>query len=339
MNGRLENDLKREKKIKIKLIHLPDYVKKWDNYLAASEKSTTTRKDYINKIAKFLRFFNEDVSRVSVNEFTKANVDTYLATLSTTTRSGVLKRTSDSFKQTVWSCLNNFFEFLLEYGYITEMPINIKKKPKNNDLARINAEREMLDKYDFQHIIDAIKEGQGSFKEKTATRQKKWKYRDLSIMYLFMSTGMRESALSEINISDIDWDSNKLLVIDKGDRFHEYYLNSVTKESLLKWLETRKQVVKNPENNALFLSYQGERISASGLRKMVNKYCMEALGVHISPHKLRAGFCSIMYEKTRDIEKVRRMVGHSDITTTQRYIVTDKQEKKEASDIMESIFE
>ncbi|MEE3416989.1 MAG: site-specific integrase, partial [Prevotella sp.] len=57
----------------------------------------------------------------------------------------------------------------------------------------------------------------------------------------------------------------------------------------------------------------------------------------LSPHKLRSGFCSIMYSKTHDIEFVRRAVGHSNVATTQRYIVTNKDEKKKSAEIMESI--
>ena len=338
MNGRLENDLKREKIIKGKLVSMPDYVKKWDAYLAASEKSTTTRRDYIYKIASFLRYINKDINHVKVTDFTKLNVDSYLATLSTVTdRNGNIRKSSDSFKQTVWSCLNNFFEFLIEYGYISEKPINMKKKPKNNDLSRINSNRILLDKYDFQDILEAVENGAGSWKAKT--RQLKWKDRDLSIILLFMTTGMRETALSEINLSDIDWNEDKLVIVDKGDRTHEYYLNDKTKTAILNWLSIRSEVLKDTNEEALFLTYQGKRISASGLRKLVAKYCKEGLNIEISPHKLRSGFCSIMYEKTRDIEKVRRMVGHSNIATTQRYIVTDRQEKKEASLIMESILE
>lgn len=284
-----------------------------------------------------LKYINNDISKVAVEDFTKMNVDGYLATLATTVDvKGNIRKTSDSYKQTVWCCLNSFFEFLIEYGYIKEKPINMKKKPKNNDLSRINSNRVLLDKYDFRDIIEAVEEGAGSWKAKT--RQKKWKNRDLSIMYLFLTTGMRESALSEINISDIDWEENKIVVTDKGDKTHEYYLTDKTRESIINWLEDRRELYVENED-ALFITYQGKRVSAKTLQRLVDKYCMEAFREHISPHKLRAGFCSIMYDKTKDIEKVRRMVGHSNISTTQRYIVTNRQEKREAAEIMNSIFD
>ena len=86
--------------------------------------------------------------------------------------------------------------------------------------------------------------------------------------------------------------------------------------------------------DALFISKYGERISAKGVSNIVKKYTEEALGKPLSPHKLRAGFCSILYNKTHDTEFVRRAVGHSNISTTQRYIVTDGDEKRQSASII-----
>ena len=88
---------------------------------------------------------------------------------------------------------------------------------------------------------------------------------------------------------------------------------------------------------ALFVDKDGDRVTRSTIDNIVNKYTKAALGKPLSPHKLRAGFCSIMYNKTHDIEFVRRAVGHSNISTTQRYIVTSKEEKRKASEIMDKI--
>ena len=70
---------------------------------------------------------------------------------------------------------------------------------------------------------------------------------------------------------------------------------------------------------------------------VVRKYSKIGLGYEISPHKLRSGYCSILYNKTGDIEFVRRAVGHSRVDTTQRYIVTKGSEKEKAAEIMEGL--
>ena len=73
------------------------------------------------------------------------------------------------------------------------------------------------------------------------------------------------------------------------------------------------------------------------LTEIVQKYTGRALGKPLSPHKLRAGYCSILYNKTHDAEFVRRAVGHANVATTQRYIVTKGNERKKAAEIMASI--
>ena len=72
--------------------------------------------------------------------------------------------------------------------------------------------------------------------------------------------------------------------------------------------------------------------------ELVDKYAYKALGYHISPHKLRSGLASILYEEKHDIEFVRRVIGHSNVATTQRYIVTNNAEREETANIMGNIF-
>ena len=57
--------------------------------------------------------------------------------------------------------------------------------------------------------------------------------------------------------------------------------------------------------------------------------------MHVSPHKIRAGVASILYEETKDIEFVRRAIGHTNVATTQRYIRTENKEREKASKLLE----
>jgi site-specific recombinase XerD len=88
------------------------------------------------------------------------------------------------------------------------------------------------------------------------------------------------------------------------------------------------------DQDALFVTEKGNRLASVSISRLVEKYCEEGLGYKISPHKLRSGFCSILYNKTHDAEFVRRAVGHSNIATTQRYIKTNDNEKEIASNII-----
>ena len=110
------------------------------------------------------------------------------------------------------------------------------------------------------------------------------------------------------------------------------------RNALVDWIEDRKEKLSNHHTDALFISNQRKRIGINAVVSIVKKYSLEGLGYEITPHKLRAAFCTILYEKTGDIEFVRRAVGHSCIETTQRYIVDDDSAKDEAASIMGKIF-
>ena len=163
--------------------------------------------------------------------------------------------------------------------------------------------------------------------------------RDIAILTVLMTTGMRKTALTSLDISDYDSNNNTLTVIDKEDTVHVYPINNEIKTALNNWLKVRyKFMSKNTTTDALFISNSGSRISGSTIREIVKKYTKKAIGIEYSPHKIRAGYCSILYDKTGDIEFVRRAVGHSNVTTTQRYIRTDASERDRAIDLLNGIF-
>ena len=92
------------------------------------------------------------------------------------------------------------------------------------------------------------------------------------------------------------------------------------------------------EVNALFVGYKSyKRMDAQAIITVVRTYTSIGIGFSLSPHKLRAAYCTILYSKTKDIDFVRKAVGHSSITTTQRYIVDDGSTKKKSADIMYSV--
>lgn len=334
MKGRLENDIKIEKVIMATLSKMPYFVTEWYYNLKASKKEATTCNDFINKVKRFLLFINEDMINIKPEDITLLNTEKYFIFIQKKNDgNGNIVYTSNSYQYGIWCALHNFFKFMINRRYISENYIEQIEKPKNNDLDKINENRILLTKKDFNKIINAVNEGVGS--NKAISHQQKYKSRDLSIIMLFMTTGMRREALSEINIEDLNLEEKILTVVDKGNKNHVYYLSDKVLENITEWLNVRKKIsVKNKD--ALFISGNGNRMTGSSIYKLVEKYCDKALGYHISPHKLRSGFCSILYKEKKDIEYVRRAVGHSNIATTQRYIVTKNYEKKDASNLISS---
>jgi len=333
MQGRIANDIKIETAISEMLKELPDFVNEWYHNLRASSKQMSTCRDFLTKIRKFLLYINTDIKHIQPNDITYNITAEYFISIQTKKKDNIISYTSDSYQQGIWSCLNNFMKFLVKRNYISENHMELISKPKNKDLDRINKDRILLTKYDFNDIIAAIKNGVGT--EKAKSFQTHTRERDLAIMLIFMNTGMRKSALSSIDIDDINFNQNTLSIIDKGEKIHIYYLNSKTMAAITDWIAIRRTI--NSSSNALFITKEGNRLSGNAIYKLVDKYCEDALGYHISPHKLRAGFCSILYKETGNLEFVRRAVGHSNIQTTQRYIVTENNEREVASDIINSI--
>ena len=333
MNGRLENELNIDDKIENKLASMPKYVSDWHLNLKASGKTAATRFEYISKIHQFLESISDnliDVELSQINETTVTNF--FIDCQKKETANGDVQKTSDSYQQMVWCVLNSFTEYLYKKKYISLNYTSLIDKPKNKDLARVNAHRILLTEDDFNAILKAVDSSTGDSGEE---HRRGW--RDKAILVLLMSTGMRRTALLNINISDVDFENKEISVIDKGEKRFVYKMNEMLEFTLNDWVRCRSQYGTGPKSDALFISNRGTRLSGRALSDMIKKYSKQGLGYSISPHKLRAGFCSIMYNKTNDIEFVRRAVGHSNVTTTQRYIVTDSSERQKSSNIMGEI--
>lgn len=326
MEGRMEIDAKYFAKTEKKLETLPSYVTGWYHAMQASYLSAKTCRDYVFKIAKFLMSISEDPKQVKPDQITEDAVNSYMFSKRTKLKNGKVIDTSDSHKNSVWYALKSFLEYMTKHNYIDKNYILDIKKKKNNDLDRINKHRVKLTIDDFNKLLSYVDQEHSRYPE-----------RDRAILLLYMSTGMRKAALSSIDIQDIDFSNKKLTIVDKGSFTHEYFLNDKELQALNNWISKRESFKKSEETSALFISNLGNRISESELERMIKRYTSEALSVCVSPHKLRSGFITIMYNQTGDIEKVRRMVGHKNIATTQRYIVTEGEEKAEAADIMQSL--
>ena len=334
MKGRIENELKIENTIFNTLSNMPSYATEWYYNLKASSKEASSCNDFINKLRRFLMFIDEDIKNIKPEDITLSHTERYFIFIrKKKDKYNKTVYTSSSYQYGIWCALHNFFKFMVNRKYICENYIDYIERPKNNDLDKINENRILLTKKDFNKIINSVNKGVGS--HKAIAHQQKFKSRDLSIIMLFMTTGIRREALSEINIEDLDLQEKTLIVIDKGMKRHICTLSDKVINNINEWLSLRETINKE-NNNALFISGNGKRMTGSAIYKLVEKYCDDALGYHISPHKLRSGFCSILYEEKGDIEFVRRAVGHSNISTTQRYIVTKNKEKSEASNLISS---
>lgn len=327
MPARYENEMEITKKIEVILQDMPRYVRDWHNNLYASKRTASSRRDYVRKIRKMLEFIDKDVMNVTSDKITDEVITSYFISIGTKANpDGTISETSDSYQQGVYCALKNFLGFMVRKGYIEKNYILEIEKPSNKDLDRINEHRLRFSKKDFESVINVAKQEKDDICRK----------RDVALLKVFMGTGMRATALKILNVTDVDIQKGTLVTVDKGSgkgKLQQYYLNKSTVEALQDWVECRKRCCSDDE--ALFLSHQGKRLSYEGISKVVEKYFDKALGLHVTPHKIRGGVASILYTETKDIEFVRRSIGHTNSSTTQRYISTDNNERQQAAELLE----
>ncbi len=322
MTGREEMENMLFETVEHRLKEYPDYVEDWYLHLRANGKTASTCDIMTGKIGTFLSFVNPDKKAVKPEDITVNAVEKYLIKIRTKEKDGIVSKTSFSYQKSVLNCLKNFLQFMYKRGLIPENYIVSQEitAPKRQD----NVERIRLNGDDFKKILSTVSKG----KELDYIRT-----RDVAILAVFMNTGIRLSALCSINVEDVDFEDGYLTVIDKGEKSRKCKLNDYTLEALRDWMDVRQYLITMSWENALFVSNRGQRIKDEGTRKAIKVRCAEA-GYQLSPHKLRGGYIMILQEATGDINFVCDAVGHSNISTTKRYIGTNESYIDEAADIM-----
>ena len=159
--------------------------------------------------------------------------------------------------------------------------------------------------------------------------------RNYAMITLLLNCGMRLNELVNINISDIDFENNKLTVIGKGDKERVIYLNKACISAINKYLEVRpKDGVQFNSKDALFLSEQKRRISRRSVQYII-KDEIKLAGIekadNYSVHKLRHTAATLMYKYGDvDIRALQELLGHESISTTQIYTHVDDDQVRNA---------
>lgn len=144
--------------------------------------------------------------------------------------------------------------------------------------------------------------------------------RDLAMFELIYSSGLRVTELASLDLDSVDISAGEVRVVGKGNKPRQVPVGSKALDMLTKWLAIRKPVA----NNALFISARGTRISIRNIQKRLDQLALKT-GINISPHMLRHSFATHVLESSQDLRAVQKMLGHSDIKTTQIYTHLDFQ--------------
>ncbi len=149
--------------------------------------------------------------------------------------------------------------------------------------------------------------------------------RDRAILELFYSSGLRLAELVSLDLDQLDLSQAMLSVTGKGNKTRRLPVGRKAIEALQQWLNIRKDFTRT-DNNAVFLSQQGARLSARSVQQRMRHWAQkQGLNSHVHPHMLRHSFASHVLESSGDLRAVQELLGHSDINTTQIYTHLDFQ--------------
>lgn len=149
--------------------------------------------------------------------------------------------------------------------------------------------------------------------------------RDLSIMELTYSSGLRLGELVGADVHTLDLHQGLIRVVGKGNKTRDLPLGRYARQALTHWIRVREGIAR-PRETALFVGRGGGRLSARAIQKRMRRWAsLQGLDRHVHPHMLRHSFASHLLESCGDLRAVQELLGHADISTTQVYTHLDFQ--------------
>jgi integrase/recombinase XerC len=154
--------------------------------------------------------------------------------------------------------------------------------------------------------------------------------RDLAILELFYSTGIRLSELSGMNLDDLDLLSDQVKVRGKGRKERIVPVGSRAVLALRRYLQHREQLAgkRGSDRRAVFLSQRGKRLAPRGIQRIVHRMFDAIGGDGLQVHSLRHTFATHMLDAGADLRAVQELLGHASLSTTQVYTHTSVERLK-----------
>lgn len=323
MNGRLEKELKFEAKMKKKLSGLPDIFTEFYYSLEGEGKSYTTLSNYISHNVDFMNYVtNGEQNDEFYLNVRPSDINRYMASLRHKEVRGKVVRTGDDIRAARWTSLRAFFEFL-KIDHIDENPLDKTNRPKIKTEHKVT----YLTKNEIDTVLSEIR--------LHSTEQKR--SRDLCLVSLALSTGLRVSAITQINIEDVDLDNNTIKVVEKGNKTRIISFGNNLGVLIWQCIKDRDKYFPGAETNALFLSQWKRRMTTQAVRDLVAKYTKSISNKHITPHKLRASAATNLAASGVSIQAIAKVLGHENIQTTRRYVEVLESEANEATNILDNL--
>ena len=247
---------------------------------------------YQSSIGKLLKGLSKSIKEICTND-----IRCYLADIQE--KNDLSKVTIDNLRR----IFSSFFSWLEDEDYIDKSPVRRIHKIRNDTLVK-----EVLSDENIETLRDNCNE-----------------LRDLAMIDLLLSTGVRVGELVKMNREDIDFQERQCKVFGKGNKEREVYFNARTKIHLQRYLESRTD-----DNPALFvtLSKPHTRLTISGVEVRLRKMGKVVHIDKVHPHKFRRTLATMAIDRGMPIEQVQKLLGHVRIDTTLHYAMVNQQNVK-----------
>ena len=217
------------------------------------------------------------------------------------------KEVKPSSQSRLLSGLRAFFDFLIVEGLRSNNPVTLVEPPKIGTVLPIT-----LSTAEVEKLLTGF------------TKDRPIDIRNTAILEMLYSCGLRVSELVNLRCSDLFFDEGLIKVIGKGNKERFVPIGRIGQESIRRYLTIRAEGKKG-FGDILFLNNRGTKLTRNMIFIIVRKGAINA-GVEktISPHSLRHSFATHLVENGADVSSVQHMLGHSSITTTERYLHMSK---------------
>lgn len=268
-----------------------------DNFIAAKKLegcSERTLAFYKNTIDKMLKAIAKNIKAITTEDLRK-----YLSEYQN--NNSVSKVTIDNIRRN----LSSFFSWLEDENYILKSPVR-----RIHRVKAITSVKETYSDEDLERLRDGCTEK-----------------RDLALIDILASTGMRVGELVRLNRFDINFNERECVVFGKGDKERIVYFDARTKIHLQNYLDERKD-----DNPALFVGLKApyDRLTIGGVETRIKKLGERLEIEKVHPHKFRRTMATTAIDKGMPIEQVQKLLGHEKIDTTLHYAMVKQSNVKNA---------
>ena len=259
--------------------------------------SENTSKSYERDLKKLHLFLSD----LNISEYSQISAETCSAWV------GSLYSQNNNPKsiQRHLSSAKGFFRFLKKNNLIESSPFELISAPKSSSILP-----EVLSPEDVEQLLN--------FKPTNMIE-----IRDMAIIELMYSSGLRVSETANINISDFEENKTFLRVLGKGSKTRLVPMGRFAITAINNWLMEREKILNNTD--ALFLNSKGTRLTVRSIQLRLKKMAVKQGLPPIHPHMLRHSFATHMLESSGDLRTIQELLGHSSLSTTQIYTKLDYQ--------------